>query len=152
MNRDQKAFLKNKTFHGNEIVARTRRLCLMNLFLHNIGEIDGNSLIASTDALIAQPSHTVDYVLANPPFGSMTSTSSLPATTPPIDTPAPKRGTPRPTRRALAQIHACRTDRARQNQSRSLLAQRRQPRRPRQSPPSPTFSPTRSSKTSKLAW
>lgn len=55
LNRDQTAFLKNETFHGNEIVAGTRRLCLMNLFLHNIGEIDGNSLISSTDALISQP-------------------------------------------------------------------------------------------------
>jgi type I restriction enzyme M protein len=73
LNRDQKAFLKNETFHGNEIVAGTRRLCLMNLFLHNIGEIDGNSLIASTDALIAQPAQTVDYVLANPPFGKKSS-------------------------------------------------------------------------------
>ncbi len=73
MNRDQKAFLKNETFHGNEIVAGTRRLCLMNLFLHNIGEIDGDSLIASTDALISQPSVTVDYVLANPPFGKKSS-------------------------------------------------------------------------------
>ncbi len=69
----QKRFLKNETFHGNEIVAGTRRLCLMNLFLHNIGEIDGDSLIASTDALIAQPAQTVDYVLANPPFGKKSS-------------------------------------------------------------------------------
>lgn len=69
----QKRFLKNETFHGNEIVAGTRRLCLMNLFLHNIGEIDGDSLIASTDALIASPAQTVDYVLANPPFGKKSS-------------------------------------------------------------------------------
>ena len=69
----QKRFLKNETFNGNEIVAGTRRLCLMNLFLHNIGEIDGNSLIASTDALIAAPEQTVDYVLANPPFGKKSS-------------------------------------------------------------------------------
>jgi type I restriction enzyme M protein len=69
----QKRFLKSETFYGNEIVAGTRRLCLMNLFLHNIGEIDGNSLIAATDALIAQPSQTVDYVLANPPFGKKSS-------------------------------------------------------------------------------
>ena len=34
--RNQKAFLKNGTFHGNEIVAGTRRLCLMNLFLQHI--------------------------------------------------------------------------------------------------------------------
>ncbi len=69
----EKVFLKNSTFHGNEIVAGTRRLCLMNLFLHNIGEIDGESLISSTDALVAQPSQTVDYVLANPPFGKKSS-------------------------------------------------------------------------------
>lgn len=73
LDREQKAYLKNKTFHGNEIVAGTRRLCLMNLFLHNIGEIDGTSLISSADALIAQPSQTVDYVLANPPFGKKSS-------------------------------------------------------------------------------
>lgn len=69
----QKRFLKNETFHGNEIVAGTRRLCLMNLFLHNIGEIDGDTRIASTDALIASPSQTFDYVLANPPFGKKSS-------------------------------------------------------------------------------
>ena len=69
----RRRFLKNKTFHGNEIVAGTRRLCLMNLFLHNIGEIDGDSLISPTDALIAQPPQTFDYVLANPPFGKKSS-------------------------------------------------------------------------------
>jgi len=69
----QTRFLKNGTFHGNEIVAGTRRLCLMNLFLHNIGEIDGDTRIASTDALIAQPAETHDYVLANPPFGKKSS-------------------------------------------------------------------------------
>ena len=69
----QKRFLKKETFYGNEIVAGTRRLCLMNLFLHNIGEIDGDSLIQSTDALIAAPEKTVDYVLANPPFGKKSS-------------------------------------------------------------------------------
>lgn len=73
LDREQKAFLKNGAFHGNEIVAGTRRLCLMNLFLHNIGEIDGDSLISSADALVAQPSQTVDYVLANPPFGKKSS-------------------------------------------------------------------------------
>lgn len=69
----QKRFLKSQTFSGNEIVPGTRRLCLMNLFLHNIGEIDGESCVSSTDALIAQPSQTVDYVLANPPFGKKSS-------------------------------------------------------------------------------
>lgn len=73
LNQAEKKFLKNKTFHGNEIVAGTRRLCLMNLFLHNIGEIDGESLISPTDALVAQPSESFDYVLANPPFGKKSS-------------------------------------------------------------------------------
>lgn len=73
LDKQQKAFLKNSTFHGNEIVAGTRRLCLMNLFLHNIGEIDGESLISSADALVAMPSQAVDYVLANPPFGKKSS-------------------------------------------------------------------------------
>jgi len=53
LDKAQKAFLKHKTFHGNEIVAATRRLCLMNMFLHNISEIDGQAMISSTDALVA---------------------------------------------------------------------------------------------------
>jgi type I restriction enzyme M protein len=73
LDRDQKAFLKNQTFSGNEIVAGTRRLCLMNMFLHNIGEIDGESFISPTDALIADAGVRADYVLANPPFGKKSS-------------------------------------------------------------------------------
>jgi len=80
LDRDQKAFLKNGTFSGNEIVAGTRRLCLMNMFLHNIGEIDGETFISPNDALIADAGIRVDYVLANPPFGkksSMTITNQV---------------------------------------------------------------------------
>ncbi len=73
LDREQKAFLKNDTFSGNEIVAGTRRLCLMNMFLHNIGEIDGRSFISPNDALIADEGVRVDYVLANPPFGKKSS-------------------------------------------------------------------------------
>ncbi|MFT6863602.1 MAG: type I restriction enzyme M protein [Akkermansiaceae bacterium] len=73
LDRAQKTFLKTKAFQGNEIVPGTRRLCLMNLFLHNIGEIDGESLVSPTDALVMQPDKTVDYVLANPPFGKKSS-------------------------------------------------------------------------------
>ncbi|MBP9614570.1 MAG: SAM-dependent DNA methyltransferase [Thiopseudomonas sp.] len=75
LDRDQKHFLKHKTFFGNEIVANTRRLCLMNMFLHNIGEIDGESLVSPNDALIAPSPVSVDYVLANPPFGKKSSMS-----------------------------------------------------------------------------
>ena len=67
MNKAQKAFLKHETFFGHEIVASTRRLCLMNMFLHNIGEIDGESLVSSNDALVADSGKRFDYVLANPP-------------------------------------------------------------------------------------
>ncbi len=69
LDREEKAFLKTKTFHGNEIVANTRRMCLMNMYLHNIGEIDGESLINPNDAIIADDGKRFDYVLANPPFG-----------------------------------------------------------------------------------
>ena len=69
LDRDQKQFLKHKTFHGNEIVANTRRECVMNLFLHNIGEIDEGAPISPNDSLVADTGERYDYVLANPPFG-----------------------------------------------------------------------------------
>ncbi len=73
LDREEKEFLKNKTFHGNEIVANTRRMCLMNMYLHNIGEIDGDSFISSNDALVSDNGNRYDYVLANPPFGKKSS-------------------------------------------------------------------------------
>ena len=62
LDRDEKEFLKNKTFYGNEIVANTRRMCLMNMYLHNIGEIDGDTPIKSADALVSDDGLRVDYV------------------------------------------------------------------------------------------
>jgi type I restriction enzyme M protein len=73
LDKAQKEALKNKTFYGNEIVANTRRLCLMNMFLHNIGEIAGDVLISPNDALVAPPSQSYDLVLTNPPFGKKSS-------------------------------------------------------------------------------
>ena len=70
---EQSKFLKDKTFRGNEIVQSTRRLALMNMFLHNIGDIIGESMISSQDALIASSPESFDYVLANPPFGKKSS-------------------------------------------------------------------------------
>ncbi|MEQ6340252.1 MAG: type I restriction-modification system subunit M [Gammaproteobacteria bacterium] len=75
MDKTQKAFLKHDTFHGNEIVAGTRRLALMNMFLHNIGEIDGESMVSPNDALVADSGKRYDYVLANPPFGKKSAMS-----------------------------------------------------------------------------
>ncbi|MEH0023012.1 MAG: N-6 DNA methylase [Desulfobacter sp.] len=73
LDRAEKEHLKNNTFHGNEIVANTKRMCLMNMFLHNIGEIDGESFISSADALVADTGDRYDYILANPPFGKKSS-------------------------------------------------------------------------------
>ena len=75
LDKTQKAFLKHETFFGNEIVAGTRRLCLMNMFLHNIGEIDGDSMVSPNDALVADDGKRFDYVLANPPFGKKSAMS-----------------------------------------------------------------------------
>ena len=75
LDQQQKAFLKHDTFHGNEIVANTRRLCLMNMVLHNIGEIDGGAPISPNDALVADAGQRFDYVFANPPFGKRSSMS-----------------------------------------------------------------------------
>ena len=73
LDRHQSRFLKNKSFGGNEIVAGTRKLALMNLFLHNIGEIDGEPSISNSDALIADSGVRYDYILTNPPFGKKSS-------------------------------------------------------------------------------
>jgi type I restriction enzyme M protein len=73
LTRTQKQALARSTFHGNEIVPGTRRLCLMNLFLHAIGDIDGEPAIERSDALIAEPGERVHLVLANPPFGKKSS-------------------------------------------------------------------------------
>jgi type I restriction enzyme M protein len=73
LNKEQNKFLKMGTFFGNEIVAGTRRLALMNLFLHNIGDIESDNFISPADALIAASPNSYDYVLANPPFGKKSS-------------------------------------------------------------------------------
>ena len=73
LDKKQKEFLKLKTFFGNEIVANTRRMALMNLYLHNIGDFDSENFISPADALISDSGLRVDYVLANPPFGKKSS-------------------------------------------------------------------------------
>jgi type I restriction enzyme M protein len=73
MNADEKKSLKFKTFKGWEIVQSTYRLCLMNLFLHNISDFEGVPPIIRADSLIADPGERFDYVLTNPPFGKKSS-------------------------------------------------------------------------------
>ena len=69
LNRDNKEFLKYHTFRGWEIVQSTYRLCLMNLFLHNISDFEGVPPITRNDSLLSDPGERFDYVLTNPPFG-----------------------------------------------------------------------------------
>jgi len=73
LDRTQKEALKSRTFFGNEFSASTRRLCLMNMYLHNIGEIGGDVTVAAGDSLAADPGERYDYVLTNPPFGKKSS-------------------------------------------------------------------------------
>jgi len=73
LDKDQKKFLKYDTFSGNEIVASTRRMCLMNMFLHNIGDLNAEPPVSSTDSLVSDPGKRYDYVLTNPPFGKKSS-------------------------------------------------------------------------------
>jgi type I restriction enzyme M protein len=73
LNQEQKEFLKFNTFRGWELVSTTYRLCLMNLFLHNIGDMNSEPPITRNDALIADPGERFDYILTNPPFGKKSS-------------------------------------------------------------------------------
>ena len=65
--------LKFHTFHGWEIVDETARLCLMNLFLHGIGDLINTPEIEVVDSLKEEPKKKFDIVLANPPFGKSSS-------------------------------------------------------------------------------
>ena len=77
LDKEQKQFLKNETFYGTELVGTTYKMCLMNLYLHNIGDIYSKDiLVDNRDSLSADPGYRVDYVLTNPPFGKKSSISS----------------------------------------------------------------------------
>jgi type I restriction enzyme M protein len=74
-------FLKFETFHGWEIEKSTARLCLMNLFLHGVGDLKDTPEIEVADSLKKEGGEIsevekVDIVLANPPFG--VSSSDIP--------------------------------------------------------------------------
>src|SRR3989454_2310608 len=67
LSREEKEKLQYKTFSGGEIVLDTRRLALMNLYLHEI-EAD----VYFGDSLSEGPhtSKRYDVVMTNPPFGT----------------------------------------------------------------------------------
>lgn len=79
----EEQFLKFDTFKGWEIEKATARLCLMNLFLHGVGDLKETPEIEVTDSLKRTDGEVselekVDIVLANPPFGI--SSSDIPTT------------------------------------------------------------------------
>jgi type I restriction enzyme M protein len=73
LDKDQKEYLKFKTFSGWEIVPDAARLCLMNLYLHNIGDLNSEPPIERADSLLSAPTEKFDFVLTNPPFGKKSS-------------------------------------------------------------------------------
>lgn len=71
LDRDELKKLKTELLSGNELVTETARLCVMNMFLHGIGE--NESLISVGDSLIGDPGKRYKMVLTNPPFGKKSS-------------------------------------------------------------------------------
>ncbi|MEO1610367.1 MAG: N-6 DNA methylase, partial [Pseudomonadota bacterium] len=63
--------LREKTFHGVDIVDEVVRLAAMNLYLHGIGDVA--SPVHQGDALSGDPGKRFDVVLTNPPFGKKSS-------------------------------------------------------------------------------
>ncbi|MBN2445665.1 MAG: SAM-dependent DNA methyltransferase [Phycisphaerae bacterium] len=66
LDRETARRIKTKTYFGQELVARPRRLALMNLYLHQV-----EPHISLTDSIYEVPSSLrYDVVLTNPPFGT----------------------------------------------------------------------------------
>ncbi len=70
LGRDGSRKLKDGTFQGWEIVDSAARLCVMNMFLHGIGDAHSeDSPIHVSDSLLATPDKRFTIVISNPPFG-----------------------------------------------------------------------------------
>lgn len=66
LDRDVAKRVRTSTYYGQELVARPRRLALMNLYLHQV-----EPLIKFGDSIYEVPgSERFDVVLTNPPFGT----------------------------------------------------------------------------------
>ncbi|MBV9712400.1 MAG: SAM-dependent DNA methyltransferase [Ktedonobacteraceae bacterium] len=73
LNVEEKEYLKKRSLYGWELVPDTARLCVMNLFLHGIGdETSERGPITINDSLLSKPEEPFDIVLSNPPFGRKT--------------------------------------------------------------------------------
>jgi type I restriction enzyme M protein len=79
LDKDQWKHLRHKALHGWEITDGAARLCVMNLYLHGIGEAsnNGGSPIRVADSLAADPGDRFKMVLTNPPFGKKSSVTFL---------------------------------------------------------------------------
>ena len=73
----EKDHLRDNFVFGTELVDGTARLAAMNMLLHGMGTPNGESLIEVKDALTAAPSRRWSVVLANPPFGTKSSTTMV---------------------------------------------------------------------------
>jgi type I restriction enzyme M protein len=66
LDRDLAKRIRNETYYGQELVARPRRLALMNLYLHQV-----EPHIRLADSIYeAPPAERFDVILTNPPFGT----------------------------------------------------------------------------------
>jgi type I restriction enzyme M protein len=66
LDRDLAKRIRKATYHGQELVARPKRLALMNLYLHGL-----EPTIKGGDSIYEVPdSQRFDVVLTNPPFGT----------------------------------------------------------------------------------
>ncbi len=66
LNRDVAKRVRTKTYYGQDLVARPRRLALMNLFLHGI---EPHIVLGDTIYEVPGPDR-FDVILTNPPFGT----------------------------------------------------------------------------------
>ena len=74
---DEKEHLRDRFVYGYELVDGTARLAAMNMLLHGIGRPNGDSLIEVGDSLTKDPGRRWSVVLANPPFGTKSSTTMI---------------------------------------------------------------------------
>lgn len=68
LNKEEEKRVKEEVLGGCELVANTARLCVMNMYLHNIGGEE--SPIEVNDSLLGTPTKHYSMILSNPPFGS----------------------------------------------------------------------------------
>lgn len=72
LDQKQTDFQREEAFRGTEIVDATARLCVMNLYLHGIGD-DNDVPVSVDDSLKSDPSEFFQMILTNPPFGKKSS-------------------------------------------------------------------------------